>query len=413
MRLKLASRIMLSIIGILLLLAILVSVWVFLIVQKSQAEDLENRGFMLADMMSYSFAVLISRQPMETTDDWGTLQRIAEKSATLPAMHKIVIVNRDGVILASSDEAEIATTDISPQLQSIFEQSLWERQVQYDEQGHLVIIQPVNSGDLIAGMEDSSDGLIEVIMDTGHARNVAWKTALQLLGGTLGGYVLIAIVILVVIRTQVIRPVNQLATIVHMFQSGDRSQRIHSGRSDEIGVLSRAFDAMADEVGQLIADMESHSADLEQQRVALSNALEELQTSIEERSTLTETIREISTPVIKIHNKVVMVPLIGSIDSERAQQIQFSILKGIEHYRARKVIIDLTGVPVVDTQVAATLLDTTQAAQLLGVEVIIVGISPEVSQSMVHLGVDLSRITTLADLQSGVFYALHRLGIRV
>jgi rsbT co-antagonist protein RsbR len=116
-------------------------------------------------------------------------------------------------------------------------------------------------------------------------------------------------------------------------------------------------------------------------------------------------LHELSTPLIPISNQVLVMPLVGSVDSRRAQQIVETLLEGINARRAASVILDITGVRVVDTQVANTLLRAAQAARLLGTQVILSGIRPEVAQTLVGLGVDLSTITTCSSLQHGIAYA--------
>jgi rsbT co-antagonist protein RsbR len=170
---------------------------------------------------------------------------------------------------------------------------------------------------------------------------------------------------------------------------------------------------MADEVEHTLQNLQSYATNLETQRTELSQTLDELQTSTEERLRLAETIRELSTPVISLYDNIILLTLIGDIDEDRAQQFQESLLEGIEQHNAQKAIIDLTGVPVVDTQVAATLIDATRAARLLGAEVVIVGITPQVAQSIVHLGIDFSNMVTRVDLQAGVVYALNSMGLRI
>jgi anti-anti-sigma factor len=99
-------------------------------------------------------------------------------------------------------------------------------------------------------------------------------------------------------------------------------------------------------------------------------------------------------------------PLVGGIDSARAALLMDSLLGAIERQRARTVILDVTGVPLVDTHVAQVLLRAAAAARLLGAEPVLVGLRPELAQTIVGLGVDLSGLTTQADLQSGVRYAM-------
>jgi rsbT co-antagonist protein RsbR len=121
-------------------------------------------------------------------------------------------------------------------------------------------------------------------------------------------------------------------------------------------------------------------------------------------------LRELSTPLIPIMDGVVAMPLIGAIDSARAQQIMETLLEGIGEQHANLAILDITGVRVVDTQVANALIRTAQAAQLLGARVVLTGITPEVAQTLVQLGVDLSSVTTRSTLQSGIAFALARRG---
>jgi rsbT co-antagonist protein RsbR len=124
-------------------------------------------------------------------------------------------------------------------------------------------------------------------------------------------------------------------------------------------------------------------------------------------------VRDLSTPVIRIYEQILVLPLIGEIDAERAQQIETSLLAGIERHRATEVLLDLTGVPFVDTAVAAYLLRAARAAQLIGSGVSIVGISPRVAQSLVHLRIDFSGIATHANLQSGLVHALRKRNLSI
>lgn len=119
-------------------------------------------------------------------------------------------------------------------------------------------------------------------------------------------------------------------------------------------------------------------------------------------------LRELSTPLIPLTDDLVVMPLIGSIDSNRAQQIIETLLEGASRLQSGTTIIDITGVSVVDTQVANALLRAAQAVRLLGARVVITGIRPEVAQTLVGLGVDLSSITTHSTLQSGIAYAMRR-----
>jgi anti-anti-sigma regulatory factor len=117
-------------------------------------------------------------------------------------------------------------------------------------------------------------------------------------------------------------------------------------------------------------------------------------------------LRELSTPLIPLADHVVAMPLIGSVDSGRAQQVVEELLAGVAANRATTAIIDITGVPVVDTQVAGALLRAAQAVELLGARVVLTGIRPEVAQTLVGIGVNLGSIVTRSTLRDGIAYAL-------
>jgi len=118
-------------------------------------------------------------------------------------------------------------------------------------------------------------------------------------------------------------------------------------------------------------------------------------------------IRELSTPLMPLADGVLAMPLIGTIDTSRAQQIMEALLEEVTVQRARVVILDITGVRVVDTQVAQALIQTTRAASLLGTQVVLTGIQPEIAQTLVQLGIDLGHIVTRSTLQDGIAYALN------
>jgi rsbT co-antagonist protein RsbR len=116
-------------------------------------------------------------------------------------------------------------------------------------------------------------------------------------------------------------------------------------------------------------------------------------------------LAELSTPLIPISDQVMVMPLIGAVDSRRAQQVLETLLQGIASSGAQVAILDITGVPVVDTQVANALIHAAQAVKLLGAQVVLTGIRPEVAQTLVGLGADLGGIITRSSLQSGIAYA--------
>ncbi len=128
--------------------------------------------------------------------------------------------------------------------------------------------------------------------------------------------------------------------------------------------------------------------------------------ALEERAHLAELIRELSSPIVPVRQGILILPLTGAIDSERAHGVLQDMLKAIRQHRARAILIDITGVPVVDTMVANYLLQAVQAAKLLGCQGILVGIRAEVARILVDLGLNLSGLVTKGSLQDGLDYAL-------
>jgi rsbT co-antagonist protein RsbR len=126
-----------------------------------------------------------------------------------------------------------------------------------------------------------------------------------------------------------------------------------------------------------------------------------------------EAIRELSTPVLQVRERLLILPIIGVIDPQRARQLTEQLLRGIRTNRAKVVVIDITGVAAMDATVANGLVQTVEASRLLGATVIVTGLSPEIAQTLVTIGVDLGKMTTVGDLQGGIEEAERLLGYKV
>jgi rsbT co-antagonist protein RsbR len=126
-----------------------------------------------------------------------------------------------------------------------------------------------------------------------------------------------------------------------------------------------------------------------------------------------EAIRELSTPVLQVRERLLILPIIGLIDPQRARQLTEQLLRGIRTNRAKVVVIDITGVAALDASIANHLVQTVDAARLLGATVIVTGLSPEIAQTLVNIGVDLGRMSTVGDLQGGIEEAERLLGYKV
>ena len=145
-------------------------------------------------------------------------------------------------------------------------------------------------------------------------------------------------------------------------------------------------------------------------RVAITVAVgfvQERERTIREQQ---EAIRELSTPVLQVRDRLLILPIIGVIDPQRARQLTEQLLRGIRANRAKVVVIDITGVAAMDSNVANHLVQTVEASRLLGATVIVTGLSPEIAQTLVNIGVDLAKMTTVGDLQGGIEQAERLLG---
>lgn len=153
---------------------------------------------------------------------------------------------------------------------------------------------------------------------------------------------------------------------------------------------------------QLEARVEERTAALRQIAEEQRSVAAQLQASLEAQQQLNRVIADLSVPIIPISDDALVVPLVGNIDSARAEQLLSAVLAAVETVGARTIVLDVTGVAVVDTQVAAALLRVASAARLMGAEALLVGIRPEVAQALVHLGVDLGGLRTASTLQDGL-----------
>jgi rsbT co-antagonist protein RsbR len=175
----------------------------------------------------------------------------------------------------------------------------------------------------------------------------------------------------------------------------DSAQRSRAEAEAAAQALSRANDGLEQTVAERTA--------------ALQTALHEVQVRSDDQARLLEQLeqqrlvmRELSVPVIPISQSTLVMPLVGALDSTRLRELQEQALQALEHSSARYLVLDITGVPVVDSQVAQGLLAVVQAARLLGAQVMLVGIRPEVAQAIVGLGLDLREMYTASDLQSAL-----------
>jgi rsbT co-antagonist protein RsbR len=159
--------------------------------------------------------------------------------------------------------------------------------------------------------------------------------------------------------------------------------------------LEYARAALESEVAARTADLRAALGEVETRAVEQAGLLDEL-------ALQRDVIRELSVPVLPVSAKTLVMPLVGALDTARLQLVQEQALHAIERSAARQLVIDITGVPVIDSQVAQGLLAVVEAARLLGAEAVLVGVRPEVAQTLVGLGLVLPGLCTYADLRTAI-----------
>ncbi len=175
------------------------------------------------------------------------------------------------------------------------------------------------------------------------------------------------------------------------------------------------FDALRNKVGannkQLVVEILTATQMLDKLSIFTFEAYQRSREQVIQRQQ--QELLELSTPVVELWDGILALPLIGTLDSERTQTVMESLLEGIVEHEATIAIIDITGVPTVDTLVAQHLLKTVAAARLMGAECIISGIRPQIAQTIVHLGVELGDVVTKSSLAEALRIALRKSGLTV
>jgi rsbT co-antagonist protein RsbR len=176
-----------------------------------------------------------------------------------------------------------------------------------------------------------------------------------------------------------------------------------TGRTLRSKLVPLLIDALADEPERLADALRGVSIFIDLVILSVADSfIEAKQRIILEQQ---DVLRGLSTPVLELRNGLLLVPLIGFIDSERALLLTGKLLEAIAAKRAKAVVLDITGVPAVDSAVANHLMQTVQATQLMGAHTLISGLSPENAQTLVRLGLDLGRLNTVGTLSDGVVAA--------
>lgn len=207
------------------------------------------------------------------------------------------------------------------------------------------------------------------------------------------------------VRQWVSRPLDSLIHATNSVASGDLRPITLRG-SSEIEQLAGSFNHMVGALETSHREIVATNHRLEQivdQRTAdLQLVVSRLEEAGLHQQNLIQALRDVSTPILPVIRNVLVIPLIGQLDQQRLAEVTTSLLGRIERSNVRIALLDITGAPLIDTAAAQAILQLVQAARLLGCEIRLVGIAPEVAQTLVTLGVDLGGIHTAVDLQSGV-----------
>jgi len=193
--------------------------------------------------------------------------------------------------------------------------------------------------------------------------------------------------------------IDRIEDILASVAAGDMDARIQSDIEDDLSGIEAAIDLLINDLTDELRQREKMQKELE---AKLSKIQEQQKTIVQQQ----EDLLELSSPVSKVWDNILILPVIGTLDSQRTQIMMENLLQKIVDTGCTISILDITGVPTVDTQVANHLLKTVTSARLLGAECIISGISPAIAQTIVHLGIDLSAIRTKATLQDAMIYAM-------
>jgi rsbT co-antagonist protein RsbR len=193
--------------------------------------------------------------------------------------------------------------------------------------------------------------------------------------------------------------INHIEDVLASVAAGDTDARVYGDTEDDLSGIEAAIDLLIDDLTDELKQRKKIQKDLEDKLVKIQD---QQRTIFQQQADLLE----LSSPVSKVWDNVLILPVIGTLDSQRTQIMMENLLEKIVETGCTISILDITGVPTVDTQVANHLLKTVTAARLLGTECIISGISPAIAQTIVHLGIDLSAIKTKATLQDAMIYAM-------
>jgi anti-anti-sigma regulatory factor/HAMP domain-containing protein len=225
-----------------------------------------------------------------------------------------------------------------------------------------------------------------------QAQQAITTISIYLLGTTIVALILGALAV-----NYIVLPIQKLAAATKAVSSGDFSQQIKVTRRDEIGALQQNFN-------QMVSDLRKQHGELAEQYQR------DLRTSAEIQQQLRQTVTQLSTPLLPVWEDIVVLPVIGHVDSARGQELLDTLAQGVTQKRAKIAILDITGIAAMDTQTVHLLMRIMQVASLLGATPMLAGISAEVAQIMIAQDLHLGTFATYRDLQTAVEASVRQLG---
>jgi anti-anti-sigma regulatory factor/HAMP domain-containing protein len=252
-----------------------------------------------------------------------------------------------------------------------------------------------------------NEHLQEDVVDSQQAAAASMQLAMWSTVSVLAVSGVLILLSMFILQRDISRPIREVAQAAVAVTQDDLTRRVAVSSNDEIGTLQRSFNQMVASLQTQRDLLEQRNQELANERTALDQALSELQQSSAERTALLEnTVDQLSAPILPVQHGVLVMPIIGAVSAQRAQRVTEVLLEGVEEHQARLVILDITGMQTIDTQVAQAFVQAAQAVRLLGAQVMLTGIQPQTAQTLVHLGIDLGGIHTRSSLQAGVAESL-------
>jgi anti-anti-sigma factor len=388
-RLRLSTQLLILTVGTAVVaIILLVALAIFLASEAVQKEG-DQRLTALAEATRDLIAAPILVQ--HTAD----VQQILTAAVREDGLDRAVVLAPDGATIAVQHSTQIDADDISADDRAFALAALHEGQTRVrDDNDNLVdLAVPIMANEQRLGV------LLAQSLTNGAVDELAGTVIPQMSAAGFGVALLAGLLALMIAR-YIAAPLRKLAAAAAAVGQGQLATLPNLRGNAEVRALSSAFSQMVADlsVSRAAVAAEQHMLEtrVRERTADLERTLTELRESTDAREQLRATVQALASPIIPVLDGILVMPLIGVIDTERAAMLIESLLRGVEQHRAGLVILDVTGVPIIDTQVARTLLDAARAVKLLGTQTMLVGLRPELAQTIVGLGLDLTGLSTQA-----------------